>query len=112
MEFTLDTFRYTLHYSFHFVAPFIFARLFWKDNWKKAGLLMLSTMLIDLDHLLADPIFDPKRLSLGFHPLHTIWAGIGYTALLAVPSWKWRAVAIGCLWHLLTDALDGVLQTL
>lgn len=101
--------RYSIHYGFHLVVPFLFARLFWKDNWRKAGLIMLATMLIDLDHLLADPIYDPSRCSIGFHPLHTLWAGIGYAGLLLIPSWRWRAVSLGCLWHLATDAIDCLL---
>ena len=71
---------------------------------------MVSTMLIDLDHLFADPIFDPDRCSIGFHPLHSRWAAAVYVALLALPSWRWQALAAGCLWHLAVDALDCVLH--
>ncbi|MFA7425346.1 MAG: DUF6122 family protein [Desulfosarcinaceae bacterium] len=109
MEGSSDVFRYIIHYSFHLLVPFVFAKLFWKKNWWKAALIMLATMLIDLDHLLADPIFDPNRCSIGFHPLHSLWAGICYFGLLAVPSWKWRAVSVGCLWHLCTDFIDCLL---
>lgn len=109
MDIAPDIFRHIIHYAFHLAVPFLLARLFWKENWWKAGLLMLSTMLIDLDHLLADPIFDPNRFSIGFHPLHTLWAGLAYLAMLAIPSWKWRAVGAGCLWHLFTDTLDWAL---
>ena len=70
---------------------------------------MVGTMVIDLDHILADPVFDPNRCGIGFHPLHTLWAGIVYGGLLAVPSWKVRALSIGCLWHLSTDAIDCLL---
>lgn len=101
--------RPLIHYSFHLLVPFLFAKLFWKEHWLKAGLIMLATMLIDLDHLLADPIFDPNRCSIGFHPLHTGWAGLLYAGLLAVPSWKWRAIGLGCLWHLCTDFIDCLL---
>jgi uncharacterized protein DUF6122 len=103
---TLEDARPILHYALHLLVPFVFAKLFWKEHCWKAGLIMLATMVIDLDHLLADPIFDPDRCSIGLHPLHTLWAGIVYAVLLAVPSWKWRAVAVGCLWHLCTDAVD------
>ncbi|MEM9656727.1 MAG: DUF6122 family protein [Planctomycetota bacterium] len=101
-----EAFRHVLHYANHLVVPFLLGKLFWKEHWWTAGLIMVGTMAIDLDHLLADPIFDPNRCSIGFHPLHTLWAGIVYAALLAVPSWKWRAVGTGCLWHLGTDAID------
>jgi len=109
MEIVSDFHRHAIHYAFHFLAPFVFGRLFWKENWWKAGLIMVCTTAIDLDHLLADPFFDPERCSIGFHPLHTFWAGIVYVGLLAVPSWKVRAVGVGCLWHLCTDAIDGLL---
>ena len=101
-----DSFRHIIHYSFHLIVPFIWGLLLWRRNWWQAGFIMLSTMLIDLDHLLADPVFDPNRCSIGFHPLHTIWAGMIYLALLIIPSWKWRAFAVGCLWHLVTDLID------
>ncbi|WP_041523236.1 DUF6122 family protein [Gilvimarinus agarilyticus] len=106
MDVNTDLLRHIIHYSFHLLMPVVFAKLFWKENWGKAALIMLATMVIDVDHLLADPIFDPNRCSIGFHPLHTVWAAIAYGCLLAVPSWKWRAVAIGCLWHLCTDFID------
>ena len=106
MEVDFNIFRHIIHYAFHLLVPFALGKLFWKENWWKAGLIMIGTLVIDLDHLLADPIFDSSRCSIGFHPLHTLWAGGVYVGGLAIPSWKWRAVAVGCLWHLGTDAID------
>jgi len=63
-------------------------------------------MIVDIDHLFANPIFDINRCSVGFHPLHTIWAAVIYAMLLVIPSWKWRAIGTGCLWHLCTDLID------
>lgn len=103
------TFKVLIHYSFHFIIPLFFARIFFKDNWKEAFVIMLLTMLIDLDHLVASPIFDANRCSIGYHPLHTIYASIFYLALLFSPSWKLKAVSIGCLWHLSTDYIDCLL---
>lgn len=105
-----EVLRAIIHYSLHWVVPFVLARLLWKKHQWNAGLIMVSTMLIDLDHLLADPIYDSARCSLGFHPLHTLWAGVFYLGLLAIPSWRWRAVAVGCLWHLGTDFVDCLLR--
>ncbi len=99
-------FRHFVHYGNHLLVPFAIGLCFGKERWRRAGLIMVCTMVIDLDHLLADPIFDPNRCSIGFHPLHTVWAGVVYASFLAVPSWKWRAVGAGCLWHLGTDAID------
>ena len=67
---------------------------------------MLATIFLDVDHILANPIFDSNRCSIGFHPLHTIWAGIIYSIMLIIPSWKIRAVGLGSLWHLITDLID------
>ncbi len=106
MNIDIDVFRYIIHYTFHLLAPFVYGKLFRRKNWWKAGLIMVGAMVIDMDHLLADPVFDPGRCSIGLHPRHTLWAGIVYAGLLAVPSWKWRAVAVGCIWHLCTDAID------
>lgn len=101
-----DIFRNTVHYGFHFLVPILFGYLFWRKDWVLATLLMISTMAIDLDHLLATPIFDPDRCSVGFHPLHTIWAAIVYLGLFFIPSWKMKAIAVGCLFHLFTDYID------
>ncbi|WP_319531483.1 DUF6122 family protein [uncultured Cohaesibacter sp.] len=99
--------RPLVHYSGHLLLPFLLARLvFGREHWLKAGLIMVATIAIDLDHLLADPIFDPNRCSIGFHPLHTNWAVAGYLALLLVPQWKVRAVGLGCLFHLAVDLND------
>lgn len=98
--------RTILHYSLHFLAPILLGYLFWRKNWKFASLLMITTMAIDADHLLANPIFDPNRCSIGFHPLHTFWAAIIYLALCFFPSWKVKAIAVGCLFHLFTDSVD------
>lgn len=106
MEYSFDGLRHLLHYSNHLFVPFVLGKILWNDRWCKTGFVMVATLVIDLDHLLADPIFDPHRCSIGFHPLHTVWAGVAYAALFAIPSWKCRVIATGCLWHLCTDAID------
>ena len=70
---------------------------------------MLATMLVDLDHLLATPIFDPGRCSINFHPLHTYWAMAGYVVLLFFR--KTRIIAVGLLFHMFTDYIDCLLYT-
>ena len=69
---------------------------------------MLAAMLVDLDHLLADPIYDPNRCSIGFHPLHTYPAIAAYGVLL-VPRAS-RVLALGLLIHMSIDALDCVIK--
>jgi hypothetical protein len=95
-----------LHYGGHFVVPFALGWLLWRDKWLRAGLLVLAANLIDIDHLLADPIFDPNRCSIGFHPLHTLYAAAAYGVMLLVPKWWVRALGLGALWHLAVDWSD------
>lgn len=100
----IDILRFFIHYGLHFLFPGVIAYLFFKSQWKYAWLLMLATMLIDLDHLLANPIFEANRCSIGFHPLHSIYA-IGFYVILLLPK-KSRIVAIGLLLHIFTDYQD------
>jgi hypothetical protein len=67
---------------------------------------MVSTALVDLDHLLASPVFDPERCSIGFHPLHSHYAIGLYCLLLLVPNRYVRIIAVGLLLHMLTDFQD------
>ena len=73
---------------------------------------MLAANLIDLDHLLANPIFDPERCSIGVHPLHTGHAAAVYVLMLLVPRWWARAFGLGALWHLAVDYGDCMMQGL
>ena len=99
-----------LHYGGHWVAPLLMARLTQGVHWLRFGAVMLAANLIDSDHLLADPMFDPNRCSIGFHPLHGWIAAAAYLALLAVPRWWSRAFGLGALWHLAVDYGDCVMQ--
>ena len=93
-----------LHILLHFFIPLVVARFGWPKQWRKAWLLMMLTMLVDLDHLLANPIYDPDRCSINFHPLHNQWM-IGFYALLLIPK-KSRLIALGLLIHMLLDWQD------
>lgn len=92
------------HYSLHFLVPGLIAWVFFRKQWKKAWLIMIATMLVDLDHLLADPIFDPNRCGIGFHPLHSYYAIAVYFVMAFFP--RIRIVAIGLLFHMFTDFQD------
>lgn len=93
-----------IHYSLHLLAPGLIAYVFFRKHWKKAWLIMLATMLVDVDHLFATPIFDSGRCSINFHPLHTCWAMSGYVVLLFFK--KTRIIAVGLLFHMFTDYID------
>lgn len=99
-----------VHYSLHFLAPGLIAWLFFRDQWKLVWLLFVSTMLVDLDHLLATPVFDPNRCSIGFHPLHSPLAISTYFLVFIVPHrYRYlRVIALGLLFHIFTDLVDCV----
>ncbi len=95
-----------IHYSLHFLFPGALAFALFRERWKLVWLMLFTTMLVDLDHLVADPIFDPNRCSIGFHPLHSEIAIAFYLVLLLVPNFYVRAISVGLLFHMLTDWLD------
>ncbi|WP_298520277.1 DUF6122 family protein [uncultured Kordia sp.] len=96
--------RFCIHYGLHFVFPLILALYFYRKKWKTVYLVFLLCMLIDLDHLLAMPIFDPNRCSINFHPLHTYYAIAVYAGMLFFT--KTRVLGIGLLLHILADSAD------
>ena len=93
-----------MHIALHFIVPAIVVGLFFRRQWWVCYLIMIGTMLVDLDHLLANPIYDPTRCSIGFHPLHTFWAIAIYLAL-CFPK-KTRYVGIGLMIHMILDSVD------
>ena len=98
-----------LHYFLHLVFPFFIAWLFFREHTVKTGFIFLLTMIVDADHLLATPVYDPNRCSIGFHPLHSYLAITVYFLLL-IPK-RSRVVAIGLLMHMGTDWLDCYWQS-
>ena len=109
------TWRFVAHYGLHFFGPLLPALFFPKGRRLKAYWIMLATMLVDADHLLATPMFDAARMSVGFHPLHSYCAIAVYVVMCFLPYEKWhwpwwlRAVGIGLVLHILTDLQDFVL---
>ncbi|MCF7808386.1 MAG: DUF6122 family protein [Candidatus Marinimicrobia bacterium] len=103
--------RSGLHIILHFLVPAFVApglKKWTKQSWLKLWLTMSATIVIDLDHLLADPLYDPNRCSIGFHPLHTYPAIFVYIVLL-FPK-RTRVVGIGLLIHIFLDQLDCILM--
>ncbi len=115
-----------VHYILHFIFPALIAWVFFRAQWKKAYLIMLATMIVDLDHLFActdmfpadggftfvsidhltscKEIFVPDRCSIGFHPLHSYLAITIYFVLLFFK--QTRVVGLGLVFHMLTDFQD------
>lgn len=93
-----------VHYGCHILIPLLVALIWCKTRWKLAFLIMFSGMWIDLDHLLANPIFDPNRCSINFHPLHSYYAIVVYLILL-LPK-KTRLIGLGLVIHIIADVVD------
>lgn len=96
--------RAVIHLLLHALVPLAIALALHRRRWKRAWLWMLAGWLIDVDHLLADPIYAPGRCSIGFHPLHTAPAVLVYVLML-LPR-RTRLLAVGLLVHIGLDALD------
>lgn len=99
--------KFIVHYGFHFLLPLVISLCFYKKKWKLVYLLFVGTMLIDLDHLLASPIFDASRCSINFHPLHS-YCAIGVYTIMLIPK-KTRILGIALILHMFADYLDCIL---
>lgn len=73
-------------------------------NLKYAAILMISSNLIDIDHLLATPIFDASRCSINFHLLHSWYMFPIYFVGLYFK--KFTFLFIGIFMHLILDFVD------
>ncbi|QIZ85763.1 hypothetical protein HF888_04530 [Bermanella marisrubri] len=126
-----------LHIVLHFIVPALLAWIFSRVSFLSlneqglasgvkywllskgafsAYILMMLTMLVDIDHLLATPLYAPNRCSIGFHPLHQIPALFVYGLMVLIPlllrkpnaSWSkvvfWLGMGLGI--HMLLDGLD------
>lgn len=93
-----------IHLILHFLVPLIFAFLFYREQFVKSWLVITSGILIDIDHLLATPIFVADRCSIDFHLLHT-YPAIGLYFFLLFFK-KTRLIAIGLVIHIILDAID------
>lgn len=110
-----------IHILLHLIVPLLVARVFYAGRWRQAAWIMIATMVVDVDHLLANPIYDPDRCSIGFHPLHTPPAIAVYAALVVLPlaigrqgqgrGMQPRArvlhlIGLGLLIHMALDGID------
>ena len=111
------------HLALHVLIPLLVARVVYRRRWALVALILISTMAVDVDHLLADPIYDPARCSIGFHPLHTLPAIAVYLCLFLLPflfhrsgdGRRWRSIStaravqllgLGLLIHMALDWSD------
>jgi hypothetical protein len=85
--------RAATHMLLHALVPLIAAYLYVllasrslpMLSLKMVFLLLMATMAVDADHLIANPIYSPGRCSIWFHPLHTFWPMVIYGLMMASP---------------------------
>ena len=99
-----------IHYSLHLFLPLIFAILFFKEDWRKTYFIMLLTLMVDLDHIIANPIYQADRCSINFHPLHSYYAIIIYVIMVFFKK-PLNIIGIGLLLHMLADYCDCLMQS-
>lgn len=102
--------RFIIHYGIHFIVPIIIALVFYKKDKTFAIIVLLSGIVIDVDHFFATPVFDSMRCSINFHPLHTYWAIAIYIVLFLFK--KTRIFGLALLIHILADIADCYMITL
>ena len=71
---------------------------------------MVTVMIVDLDHFLVNPVYDPDRCGIGFHLLHS-YPAIGVYVVLAVIA-RTRVAGIGLLIHMALDGVDCIWMAL
>ncbi len=96
--------RFAIHYGIHFIVPIFIALFFYKKNKTFAIIVLLAGIVIDVDHFFANPVFDPMRCSINYHPLHTYWAIAIYCILFVYK--KTRLFGLALLIHILADLAD------
>ncbi|HAE43005.1 MAG TPA: hypothetical protein DCG34_08840 [Clostridiales bacterium] len=58
--------------------------------------------IIDIDHLLSDPVYDPTRNSFESHIIHHNWLPVSFVSvLLTLTKYKW--FGLGILFHFFLD---------
>ena len=81
-----------------------------ETNLKFVSLLIFSSNLIDLDHLLANPIYDPARCSINFHPLHSWYMFPVYLIGSFVGKYKYFFWGVGL--HIILDFFDCIFSSI
>ncbi|MCX2681542.1 DUF6122 family protein [Galbibacter sp. EGI 63066] len=101
--------RFIVHYGIHFIVPILIAWLFYRNIFWKTCLILLLGIIIDIDHLWANPIFDPNRCSIGFHFLHSYPMIAVYLGLLFFKRTRIFGIAL-CI-HIIADLMDCYLRS-
>ena len=69
-------------------------------------LSVIGSNVIDIDHLLANPIYDPNRCGINYHPLHSWYMMPVWIIGLLFKNKFIRYFCLGVLLHLGLDWID------
>jgi len=118
----LNEYRSVIHLILHALVPWlVVVAVVPKGQRRFVFGLLMATMLVDADHLLATPIYAPNRCSILFHPLHQVLPMVVYGLMVLWPvvllamkrvMKQWEIImgwiGLGLLIHMLLDASDCV----
>ncbi|MCM5663938.1 DUF6122 family protein [Galbibacter mesophilus] len=102
--------RFIIHYGIHFIVPILIAYVFYRKDFMKVSVILLLGIVIDIDHLWANPIFEANRCSIGFHFFHSYFIIPLYLLLLLFK--KTRLVGLALVIHIIADITDCLLMKL
>jgi hypothetical protein len=93
------------HIVLHLAVPLLVALAFYRRHWRHVALLLTATILVDLDHLLANPIYDLERCSF---PAHGDLRGIveGQTSTKRTPNQR-RPIVVSRRSKELSEPITG-----
>lgn len=95
-----------VHVSFDLLLAYLLYKFGLVEVQAADIVLILSANLVDLDHLLARPIYHPRRNPFITHPLHKLWYLLLLFAVGLLFIRKAAFLGVGILSHLLLDFLD------
>jgi hypothetical protein len=98
--------RSNIHLFLHALVPAIVAAAFYREKFLRVWLTLMATMIVDVDHVFADPIYDAGRCSIGFHPLHTYPVFVAYGVAALWP--RLRIIVLGLFIHMALDGVDCI----
>ena len=94
--------------AIHLIADVILIAAVWGKKDAKEGAILawqvFASNLIDLDHFLAEPIYDPARCGINFHPLHS-WYMFPIYAIGSIYG-RYKYFFWGVILHIILDTMD------
>ena len=95
-----------IHLTGHTLLPIAISYAGYGSSWKSVAKIMIASNLVDADHLLAKPIYNPDRCSIESHPLHSLPMIGLYSAMLF--NAQTEELGVGLLTHMAVDYVDCI----